>query len=103
MYRYSEAAAAALPAFIDSSSVPVPKFQLFDVVMLHSESEEGAISDDLVQIVGLCWCPSGSRVIAWWYEIRALEKLNGINSHLSAGHQENCIENELVPIADMNR
>lgn len=99
--RYSRAAAAALDTFIDGSTVPEPKFAMFDVAVMHFESEEGESGDELVQIVGFRWHPSGTFVTAWWYHVRCLEKPTGINSHLPAGYQEDCLEDELTPLVDV--
>lgn len=98
--RYSRAALSAMPAFIDGSTVPAPKFALFDVAVMHYESEDGQVSDELVQIVGCAWCLSASLTTAWWYHVRYLEKPTGINSHLPVGHQEDCLEDELIVLAD---
>lgn len=83
------------PLYIDSATVPQPLFNLFDVVILHYESESGQVSNQLVQVVGLCWCPAYTRIVSWSYQVRYLYRPDGIEGHLSAGHQEDCQEGEL--------
>ena len=90
------------PQYIDSVTVPKPLFNLFEVAILHYESEFGEVSNELVQIVGLSWHPAQTRVVAWWYHVRYLNQPTGIEGHLSAGHQEDCLENELRRIVDVS-
>lgn len=91
----SSAAIAAMPGFVNSAAVPANKFELFEVALLHYESEDGITEDELVQVVGLSWCPAYSLVASWGYHVRSVSKPSGFNAHLAVGHQEDCLESEL--------
>ncbi len=83
------------PYLIEAAAIPAPKFKLFDVAILHYEGEHGQVSNELVQIVGLSWNPVGTYVVDWWYHVCYLYQPTGIEGHLSPGHKEDCLENEL--------
>ena len=85
-----------LPTFVHQEAVPPPRFRLFEVAILHFESEEGYVTNDEVQILGLIWSPNFSKVPGWWYHVRFLRKPAGEN-RLVAGYQESCREDELLP------
>ncbi len=88
------ASASTLSTFINRSTIPSPRFGLFDVVILVWQREDGNVTNDVVQILGFVWCPKYARDPGWWYHIRYLEKPIA-DGHLSAGHQEDCHEDEL--------
>ena len=80
---------------VEKDAIPAPLFQLFDVAILHYESETGEVSDVLIQILGIMWQPHCSHVSGWWYHVRYLNRPVGIESHLPPGYQDDCQEDEL--------
>ncbi|PZO55454.1 MAG: hypothetical protein DCF15_10415 [Phormidesmis priestleyi] len=85
---------ALLPTFIHPESIPPPKFQLFDIAILHFQSEAGNVTKDKVQIKGLTWSPFHFRFSGWVYCIRYLHQPTG-SEKLKPGHEELCEEAEL--------
>lgn len=80
---------------VKESAIPAPLFKLFDVAILHHESESGTVSNELIQILGIIWSPHYARSAGWWYHVRYLNEPTGIDSHLPLGHEEDCKEDEL--------
>ena len=83
-----------LETFVKPETVPAPLFGLFEVAVMHWQTEDPAIAhDDLVQVVGMAWNPTYSNIAGWWYHVRYLYA--PVGGHLSAGHQEDCSEADL--------
>lgn len=80
---------------IDRSSVSYPRFSLFSLVILRTESEKKGVTHEPVQIVGMTWNPKDTFVEGWWYHIRYVNQPLD-SPWLSAGYQEDCPESDLI-------
>jgi hypothetical protein len=84
----------ALPTYINGAALPQPAFSLFEVAVMRWRGDDRAETvSEIVQIVGVTWCPAHARIVGWWYEVRNLHPPR--YSSLAAGYQEDCSEDEL--------
>lgn len=86
---------------VDTQSVPYPRFSLFSLAILNKEHDAG-VFEDVVQIVGIMWNPSGSFVDGWWYQVRH-PKPPSDSYWMPAGCQEDCYESELRALVTIDR
>lgn len=83
-----------LETFTNSSEVPAPKFELFEVAVLEWISgDDSTVKKEVVQVTGMIWSPVTSREGGWYYYARSLYPPFG--GYLPAGHEEECSEDAL--------